>query len=131
MSRPNLLLSLETMISRCCSPRPEIICSFVSLFISNLIVGSSSRRRLIAETIFSSSPFLQALTAIERQGVGNLTPLSSTTLLAAQIVSPVFTQLSFVTTPMSPAGMHLQSSDLLPRTVMILPILSVSPVRAL
>ena len=50
---------------------------------------------------------------------------------AEQTVSPVLMPASFVTTPMSPAGMQDASSCLLPLRVIILPILSLSSVREL
>ena len=130
-STPNLFLSFETITSRCCSPRPESTCSLVSLLSAKVIVGSSSISLVRPAATFSSSPFFDTLTAIERHGFGKSTPASLSMFFGSQSVSPVLTPAIFVTTPISPAMIAGASSCFAPFTNTILPIFSISPVRKL
>ena len=93
-STPNLLFSLETATSRCCSPRPLKIISWVSLLVLNCKVGSSSERRIMPWATLSSSPFLAGTMAMRKVGLGYSTPSKVTFRVGEHRVSPVLVAVS-------------------------------------
>ena len=128
-STPNLLFSLETATSRCCSPRPLKIISWVSLLVLNCKVGSSSERRIMPWATLSSSPFLAGTMAMLKVGLGYSTPSRVTFRVGEHRVSPVLVAVSLGMAPMSPAPMYLTSTCFLPTSITVLPTRSVLPVR--